>query len=67
MKMAETSSITTETQGSEIESKEGIASKSCFLTAITHVQNLLKSIEEQVGFVISPIVQRYFDLPKVAA
>lgn len=72
MKMAETPSIATETQGSEVESKEGIASKSCFLFNCDHTcslepaQNLLKSIEEQVGFVISPIVQRYFDLHKMA-
>lgn len=70
--MAETPSIATETQGSEVESKEGIASKSCFLFNCDHTcslepaQNLLKSIEEQVGFVISPIVQRYFDLHKMA-
>ena len=70
--MAETSSISTETQGSEIKPKEGIASKSCFLLNCDHTcslepaKNLLKSIEEQVGFVISPIVQRYFDLRKMA-
>ena len=70
--MAETPSIATETQGSEVDSKEGIASKSCFLFNCDHTcslepaQNLLKSIEEQVGFVISPIVQRYFDLHKMA-
>lgn len=72
MKMAETPSIATETQGSEVKSKEGIASKSCFLFNCDHTcslepaQNLLKSIEEQVGFVISPTVQRYFDLHKMA-
>lgn len=70
--MAETPSIATETQGSEVDSKEGIASKSCFLFNCDHTcslepaQNLLKSIEEQVGFVISPIIQRYFDLHKMA-
>ena len=72
MKMAETPSIATETQGSEVDSKEGIASKSCFLFNCDHTcslqpaQNLLKSIEEQVGFVISPIIQRYFDLHEMA-
>ena len=71
MKMAETSSITTETQGSEEESKV-IASKSCFLFNCDHTCSLdpalklLKSIKEQVGFVISPIVQRYFDLREMA-
>lgn len=69
--MAETSSITTETQGSEEESKV-IASKSCFLFNCDHTCSLdpalklLKSIKEQVGFVISPIVQRYFDLREMA-
>ena len=70
--MAETSSISAETQGPEVESKQGIVSKSCYLFNCDHTcsldqaQNLLKSIEGQVGFVISPIVQRYFDLRKMA-
>lgn len=70
--MAETSSKSAETQGSEVGSKQAIVSKSFYLFNCDHIcsldsaENLLKSIEEPVGFVISPIVQRYFNLRKMA-